>query len=57
MTFREIEKLVLDNGWTLKDVKGSHYHYVHLSKAGRITIPCSTEDIATIVVKYILKQA
>ena len=39
MRFREIEKLVLDDGWRLTDVNGSHHQYKHPSKPGKVTIP------------------
>jgi predicted RNA binding protein YcfA (HicA-like mRNA interferase family) len=57
MKFREIEKIILDDGWIFKGSKGSHYHYTHPAKPGKVTIPCHTGDIAPIIVKYILKQA
>jgi len=45
MKFQEIERIILKDGWALKEIKGSHYHYVHASKQGKVTI------------KSILKQA
>ena len=57
MRFREIEKIVLADGWKLKSVKGSHNQYVHPTKKGKVTIPNHPGDIAPIIVKSILKQA
>ena len=57
MKFREIEKLVLADRWMFKNTKGSHYHYIHPVKPGKVTIPCHSGDIAPIIVKFILKQA
>ena len=57
MRFREIEKLVLDDGWRLTDVNGSHYQYKHPSKPGKVTIPNHRGDIPQRVVNSILKQA
>ena len=57
MTFREIEKILLSDGWAFKSVKGSHYQYVHPIKPGKVTIPYHSGDIAPIVIKSILKQA
>jgi predicted RNA binding protein YcfA (HicA-like mRNA interferase family) len=57
MTFREIEKVLLADGWVLKAVKGSHHQYVHPEKHGKVTIPYHPGDIAPIVIKSILKQA
>lgn len=39
MTFKEIERLLLNDGWYLKATKGSHHQYIHDSKRGKITIP------------------
>ena len=39
MTFKEVEKLLISNGWYYKDTKGSHKHYVHNEIPGKITIP------------------
>ena len=57
MTFREIEKIVLDDGWRLADVRGSHYQYKHPTKSGKVTIPNHRGDIPQMVVISILKQA
>ncbi|GHV93706.1 toxin HicA [Spirochaetia bacterium] len=57
MKFQEIERIILNDGWTLKAVNGSHYQYVHLSKPGKVTIPYHSKDIAPVIVKSILKQA
>lgn len=57
MRFREIEKQILNDGWYLVDVSGSHYQYKHPSKPGRVTIPNHRGDIPPLVVNSILKQA
>ena len=57
MRFREIEKLVLDDGWSLADVNGSHHQYKHPIKPGKVTIPNHRGDIPQRVVNSILKQA
>lgn len=57
MRFREIEKLVLDDGWKLTDVSGSHHQYKHPTKSGRVTIPFHRGDLPPRVVNSILKQA
>ncbi|MDR1175034.1 MAG: type II toxin-antitoxin system HicA family toxin [Treponema sp.] len=57
MTFREIEKLVKEDGWFLDGVNGSHYHYKHDSKAGKVTIPYHSGDIPKRVINSILRQA
>lgn len=57
MRFREIEKIVTDDGWICVDVKGSHYQYKHSTKPGKVTIPNHRGDIPQRVVNSILKQA
>ena len=36
---REMEKIILADGWVFKNQEGSHKHYVHPVKPGKITIP------------------
>lgn len=36
---REMEKLILADGWIFKEQNGSHRQYTHPSKAGKVTIP------------------
>jgi predicted RNA binding protein YcfA (HicA-like mRNA interferase family) len=55
--FREIEKIILADGWTFKIAKGSHYQYIHPTKPEKVTILCHCGDIASIIIKSILKQA
>lgn len=57
MKFKEIERILLDNGWKLKDTKGSHFQYTHPTKPGKVTIPHHPGDIPSIIIKSILKQA
>lgn len=56
MKFRELEKIILADGWKYKNAKGSHYQYVHPTKPGKITIPKHTGDISLKIVKEIFKQ-
>lgn len=57
MRFREIEKMILNDGWFLVDVQGSHHQYRHPVKPGRVTIPRHRGDIPPRVLSSILKQA
>lgn len=57
MRFKEVEKIILNDGWCLKNSKGSHYHYVHPTKKGKVTIPNHSGDLDPRTVKSILKQA
>lgn len=44
MKFKELEKILLKDGWFLIDIKGSHYQYKN--KKGKITIPMHRGDLA-----------
>ena len=58
MNFRQVEKILKENGWIEKNSKGSHFHYIHPMKKGKITIPKHTKkgiDIKTL--KSIFKYA
>lgn len=36
---REMEKLILADGWLFKEQTGSHRQYIHPIKSGKVTIP------------------
>lgn len=57
MKFRELEKILLDDGWYHKATKGSHFHYKHPTKSSKVTIPHHAGDLDKITVKSIIKQA
>ena len=57
MTFREIERIVKNDGWFLDAIEGAHYHYKHKTKPGKVTIPFHGGDIPKRVIHSILKQA
>jgi len=55
--FKELEKLIKDDGWIYKNTRGSHNHYIHPTKLGKVTIPNHSGDIDIKTLKSILKQA
>lgn len=57
MRFREIEKIITNDGWYWVKTKGSHYHYKHPVKKGKVTIQNHPGDIPNITIKSILQQA
>lgn len=57
MKFKEIEKILKKDGWILKDIRGSHYQFVHNVKTGKVTIPNHKGDLPKATVKSIMKQA
>jgi len=57
VTFKEIERIVKKDGWFLNTIEGSHYHYKHEMKKGKVTIPFHGGDIPKRVIHSILRQA
>ena len=54
---QEMEKLILADGWVFKSQEGSHRHYSHPTKPGKVTIPFHCKDIPKGTENSILKQA
>ena len=57
MKFLEIERIIKNDGWRFKSSSGSHYHYVHAVKPGKVTIPFKRGDLHIKTISSILKQA
>lgn len=57
MRFRDVEKMLLSDGWVLKGARGSHRQYIHPTKKGKVTIPYHSGDLDPKTVDSILKQA
>ena len=55
MTVREIEKLLLADGWVHKNTKGSHKQFVHPQKPGKITVPQHNGDLDIKTARSILR--
>lgn len=54
---REMEKIILADGWVFGGQEGSHRHYTHPTKPGKVTIPFHSGDIPKGTENSILKQA
>ncbi len=54
---KEMEKIVLADGWIFTSQEGSHRHYTHPTKPGKVTIPFHGKDIKKGTELSILKQA
>ena len=54
---REMEKIILADGWIFRSQKGSHRQYVHPVKSGRVRIPFHSADLTKAVENSIRKQA
>ena len=59
MTPKEMEAKIVMDGWQLVKIDGSHHHYKHPRKSGKVTIPFHTKpkDLDKKTVNSILKQA
>lgn len=57
MKFREVIKILEDNGWVQKAVRGSHYQYTHPGRPGKITVPCHKGDLDKRTAKSIFTAA
>ena len=57
MNFRDLEKIIKQDGWKYKNSVGSHHHYMHDTKSGKVTIPRHNRDLHPKLVSSILKQA
>jgi predicted RNA binding protein YcfA (HicA-like mRNA interferase family) len=57
MTAKEIEKILKQDGWYVKAIKGSHKHFVNQNKPGKVTVPVHKGDLNPKTYHSILKQA
>lgn len=57
MTAKEVEKMIKEDGWYLCNIIGSHHHYKHSLKTGKVTIPFHGGDIKKGTLESIKKQA
>lgn len=54
---REMEQLILRDGWIFQSQEGSHRHYMHPSKPGKVTIPFHAKELSKFVEHSIMRQA
>lgn len=54
---KEMEKLIIADGWVFKSQTGSHRQYVHPTKLGKVTIPWHPGDLDKKTELSIRKQA
>lgn len=39
MSSKDLFKILKKDGWILKSIVGSHYHFAHPTKSGKVTVP------------------
>jgi len=58
MNAHDVKKLLLNDGWFVKDQKGSHIQFIHSVKTGKVTLPAhGKKELPPKTLKSILKQA
>jgi predicted RNA binding protein YcfA (HicA-like mRNA interferase family) len=54
---REMLRILYNDGWMLKNQRGSHIQLVHPKKQGKVTVPNHGKDLDPKTINSILKQA
>lgn len=54
---KDMERIILADGWKYKSQEGSHRHYIHPVKSGKVTIPFHGKTLPKGTEYAILKQA
>ena len=57
MNSREFIRMLEDEGWELRGVRGSHHIFTHSAKPGHISIMHPKHDLRKGLVHKLLKQA
>ena len=53
----EILQVLKQDGWYIKNQRGSHIHLIHPSKPGKLQVPNHNKDLKPGTLNSILKQA
>ena len=54
---REVIKVLTDDGWYYVNQEGSHRHYQHSTKTGKVTVPHPRKHIPLPTLKNIERQS
>jgi len=54
---RKLIDMIQRAGWVLVGTSGSHHHFKHPSKPGKLTVPHPKRDLPLGTARSILKQA
>jgi predicted RNA binding protein YcfA (HicA-like mRNA interferase family) len=57
MNSRDIIARLTEDGWVPVHIRGSHHHYKHPMKPGRVTVPHPKKDLPLGTVRNIFKLA
>ena len=56
-TPKEMERILLKDGWKRDSQNGSHRHYKHPTKTGKVTIPFHSKELSKKLEQRIYAQA
>lgn len=54
---RELIEIITRDGWYFVEQEGSHRHYKHFVRLGKVTIPHPRKDVPLKTARSVLKQA
>jgi predicted RNA binding protein YcfA (HicA-like mRNA interferase family) len=54
---RKIIALLKKDGWFEVGITGSHHHFKHPTKPGKVTVPHPRKDLPISTVRSVMKQA
>lgn len=54
---RKLIKVLEDDGWQHVGTTGSHHHFKHPMKSGKVTVPHPKRDLPAGTVRQICRQA
>lgn len=54
---KEILQILFNDGWAIKNQRGSHIQLIHPTKLGKVTVPHPKKELDPKTVKSIFKQA
>ncbi|MCI2808439.1 type II toxin-antitoxin system HicA family toxin [Eoetvoesiella caeni] len=57
MKSKDVIRQLEQNGWVLRNVKGSHHVYTHRILPGHISVPHPKKDLGAGLVAKLLRQA
>ena len=57
MKSREVIAAIEADGWVQVATSGSHRHFKHATKPGKVTVPHPRKDVPTGTLRSIFKQA
>lgn len=57
MSSRKLIRMLLADGWYEIATVGSHHHFRHATKKGKVTVPHPKKDLPIGTVNNILRQA